>query len=163
MIPNFDGKFHYGVVNANSLDPEVLSQLIDNGTSAYEADFEEEVEHIAKTLERFMDSSCIEAVVADIKNAFYENKSDDDSSITFEDVEGVYGMYSPNNNVVMIFKSPWITTCRECSICYPNAGDLDSYDAYGSCDTYTVPEDWWCDMQQIKPVTRAAPPEDTAC
>lgn len=107
MVPNYDEKtgIHYGVINANSLDPEALDQIITRGTSAYEA-----------------------------------------SPISF-DIEGVVGEYLRNSNVVMIFKSPVYTCARQCSPCYPNAGDLDTLDEYGF-DTYAPPEDWWYEYNE---------------
>jgi len=138
---------HYGVINANSLDPETLDQIITRGTSAYEADFEEELTRIRGSLERFLTKADTDAVVEEIVAAFRENTSDDDSPVFFSDVEGVSGEYLRNSNVVMIFKSPVYTCARQCSPCYPNAGDLDTLDEYGF-DTYAPPEDWWYEYNE---------------
>ena len=164
MLPNMDEKtgIHYGVINANSLDPETLDQIITRGTSAYEADFNawalelrDELDRLCEGAKRFVPLAVAQEIredmrkaEADIETAFHESAdvNDDDSPISF-DIEGVVGEYLRNSNVVMIFKSPVYTCARQCSPCYPNAGDLDTLDEYGF-DTYAPPEDWWYEYNE---------------
>lgn len=164
MIPNMDEKtgIHYGVINANSLDPEVLDQIITRGTSAYEADFNawaaelrDKLDRLCEVAKRFLPLADVQELRGnmqkaeeDIATAFYEScdVNDDDSLVSF-DIEGVVGEYLRNSNVVMIFKSPVYTCARQCSPCYPNAGDLDTLDEYGF-DTYAPPEDWWYEYNE---------------
>lgn len=47
--------------------------------------------------------------------------------------------YDSNSNIAMIFKSSNIINCRLCSLCYPNAGNLDQIDSDGYA-TYGLPE-----------------------
>jgi len=51
---------------------------------------------------------------------------------------------------VMVFKSPFVTLVRECSPCYPNAGDLTAVP--GSKLTYCPPKDWYPDDRPPHPI-----------
>lgn len=163
MVPNMNEEtgIHFGVINANVLNPEALDQILLHGQSVYEREFAEEMNTIRGTLARFLTKADVNAVMSEISTAFNENVSDDDTPVYFEDVEGVSGEYDRNNNILMIFKSPVLLTCRPCSPCYKNAGDLESPDEYGF-DTYAPPADWWCEYcDECAEIVKLLRPVDT--
>jgi hypothetical protein len=141
MTPNYDGRFHYGVLQANNLDGDVLDQICREGVSAADMAFADALDDAMRALEDFLSPGDIDEVKTLAEELYSQGCCDDDTPITFE-LEGVRGIYYRNNGTIMITKSPCKTLCRQCSPCYPNAGDLDSYDRLGF-DTYCPPEDWW--------------------
>lgn len=150
IAPNFDGRFHYGVIQQNSLDPEVLNRILQEGTSEYQRYLQEKVGEALDILEGLLDDNDVDAVRDLIDELVSDADSDDDSPVHFEDVEGVSGIWFRNNFTLMITHSDYRTCCRQCSPCYPNAGDLDTPDEYGF-DTYAPPADWWDDYVENKP------------
>ena len=56
------------------------------------------------------------------------------------------------DNDIWVLKSPYVTRCRECSPCAPNAGYLTSQP--GSKLTYCLPMDWYVDEKPPHPVWR---------
>lgn len=55
--------------------------------------------------------------------------------------EKVIGEINTDSNIMMVFESPTIVKVNPCSICYPNAGDLDNPNDDG-IEAYGVPESW---------------------
>ena len=42
-----------------------------------------------------------------------------------------HASYDNNDNTITVLKSPFMTMCRECSICAPNGGDLENPSEHG--------------------------------
>lgn len=145
MIPNFDKVtgIHYGVVNANKLNPEKLEEIIQRGKTGRDVENEETLDEVRGLLEDLLSPNRLEDAMACIEELLGEEDiNNDGATYSFEGIDGVSGHYDTNNNIVMIYKSDYFTMCRLCSPCYPNAGDLDSFDTLGF-DTYSPPLDWW--------------------
>jgi hypothetical protein len=143
--PNYDAeaRIHYGVLNANSLDGDTLDKMIMNGKTSKDAEDEETLEKIRNLLTDLLSGDRPGAVMNFIDELRgEEDVCNDGATYYFENIDGVSGHYDTNNNIVMIYKSDYYTTCRLCSPCYPNAGDLNSFDTLG-VDTYSPPLDWW--------------------
>jgi len=58
------------------------------------------------------------------------------------DKDGVKGFLT-DDGYLFVTESPYITYCRLCSPCMPNAGDLDSYDGRHGYVTYCLPPDYF--------------------
>jgi hypothetical protein len=127
----------YGIIQASKLDPEVLDTLL------YQA---------GKDLS-FL--SYIE-----------DNPDDEDGSGYHCDepvIEGVYeGVTYRTSWVgalhVFIFHSPTLWQCRPCSLCVPNAGNLDQL-GQGDYEAYGVPLDW-LDGEFIDQLAERLSPDD---
>ena len=72
----------------------------------------------------------IKELVDDVVQQLYEDdyfNSDGEDSFTYEDGEFQYRLgYLGGAPLIWVIKSPYVTYCRTCSPCVPNAGSLDS-------------------------------------
>jgi hypothetical protein len=139
MFPNMDLEtgFHYGCISQNTLDPDVLNDLIMDSDDLIYEECMQEIENEAKaaieegTIREFLivhdlqddvdeDNITLEAIM-DAANQSYMN---DNHQYYYDD--GEYKLdFSDDMNCIIICKSPYYTFCRGCSPCVPNAGDLD--------------------------------------
>lgn len=118
MIPNIDPEtgIHYGIHNANKLDPEVLNdfEIVDHFHCPFcDGDFDnpEEIPEKCPSCERIFEDGDFDSFEA--IGGKYEQ-------------DGYAIQHTYDSNWVWVFKSPYITHCRECSPCAPHAGDLDA-------------------------------------
>ena len=143
MKPNIHPKtrIHYGIIRANSLDWELVDDLLYHyGT---DISYQEAYAEIAIQVWR-------EVLDGEIKFDDAEEEIErrtEDLQIEEPIVEGVYGGIRFRSSWLggalhfFILDSPHINRYAECSPCVPNAGDLDSPDIDG-VETYDVPPDW---------------------
>lgn len=131
----------YGVINANSLHGDVLDQMTQEGIDVGMDNAREDLISGLKLAVR--DYTRYSAVLEGLLNEIADHAFEDCEGYGPFDftIDGVTGSYSNDSNIVMIFKSPVKVMARQCSPCYPNAGDLDSLED-GNVETYGVPTDW---------------------
>lgn len=149
MIANYNTTtgIPFGVISGNSLQPEVLDELMFGPQArnlTYEGcreDFLREQRAIFEMDEEdslyvfdgeFDENSAVEA--------FNEQYQGDEEHFEGE-LDGVSYAVSWLGGaiIVFIYESPYVVKCAQCSPCVPGAGDLNNdgdYEAYG------VPEDW---------------------
>lgn len=136
----------YGIISANSLDPEVVHEMQMDGTDVHWADHIESIR-----AEVMADDSYLPEDKEDEINSRIELEGDrwyDDEPIH------VFGIDCPGYGVVkgqttwlggallvFIFESPFQEACDLCSPCVPNCGNLDSRNPDGY-QCYDVPNDW---------------------
>ncbi len=148
MIPNTCPKtgHRYGVINANSLNGDVLDDIVQNGEALWEkealhqhlaakkAAYGRMVEALTECFEGGALTDireqipCLADALEDWTQEFYDSWTSEAETYVFADIDGVSGHYDTESGVVMIFDSPTLVCARPCSPCYPNAGDLDSVD-----------------------------------
>jgi len=127
---------HYGVVFANSLDQELVFELL-FGAQAVDHSFSTALECNG------IDKDDDEAVAE-----FAEDYQCDEPDIDGE-LDGVQycTLWLGGALHFIIYKSPFVThDCTPCSPCVPCAGDLDS--PGGGYTAYTVPDAWWDEYNQ---------------
>lgn len=131
--PNFDpdAKISYGVLSPNSVDPEALSIIYDNGTDlGYENWLEETKKELHSVVVRAVEDLVSASIADDMADAavdaFCYNagdcyNSDGDTEYAYQagDLHILLSQY------LVVTKSPYFTICQNCSPCYPNAGNLD--------------------------------------
>jgi len=76
-----------------------------------------------------------------------EHYDEDQDTYTYQEGEGKnlcrYQLgYLGGAPLIWVIQSPVTTTCRRCSPCVPNAGNLDSPDPDGGITCYDIPPDW---------------------
>jgi hypothetical protein len=62
-----------------------------------------------------------------------------------------YAAFCNEHGIIVIEKSPYYTEARECSPCYPNAGDLSTPDK-GALKTYCFGYDWFGNNEYPYPI-----------
>ena len=122
MIPNIDPEtgIRYGIHNVNTLSHDVVydfNHYIYSGCPFCGHDLD-------MTAEKCRCGEYIEDMELEIVAAIYKK-------------DGYHIQHTYEDNWVWVFKSPYTTTCRLCSPCAPNAGDLDSPDESG-VETYCL-------------------------
>lgn len=136
-----------GVISFNSIDPECLYNLMDNGIDlewevAIKDKSEEEIEDLADSWES-QDSTYLIGFKLNSEGKYEENKEKPFSAII-----------SVGNVVIQITRSThMVTDAHICSPCYPNQADLDSE---GSLSGYIFPPEYLADsydITRIKEVT----------
>lgn len=152
LIPNVNPEtgVHYGVINANSLDSDILDTMYTHGTDlSYEQAKKDIVADIVKTMSNYTSDRHLERLMDTIEELTDNVLEECESHGPYEfEYEGVKGLYSTESNTVMIFESPVVVSALACSPCYPNAADLDNVVDYGSNGynvityAYGVPLDW---------------------
>jgi len=133
----------YGLISANSLDPEVICDLQANGRDVH---WEAHKQQIADDLQMEVDNG------AKFENFDEEldyrvdraaDRWDDDEPVHEFDYQGVKGQttWLGGALLVWIFESKWTTNARLCNPCVPNCCDLDSVDPNGY-EGYDCNPDW---------------------
>lgn len=152
MIPNYDPEtgIHYGVIGANSIDPEAVENIYIEGE---DLDAKYVVKQIRERAEAFVDSlrdwiperemaRLTEHVYNMAAGVFLDNYEPCEPLIRYES-GGYIILYSTSSNTLIVEKSPYCTKCKMCSPCYPNAGDLDSPDMSTDFWTYCLGADFF--------------------
>lgn len=151
----------FGVVNANDL-PYLLDTIIQNGT---DHNYEGAKAELVARLKACKTVAEVNAVVDDVhySDVFHVDDMDfdvdelagnllemfecDSAHITYEDGDYKYELLG---TYLVIKESPFVATCRPCSPCYPNAGDLNNItDKDGGNVAYCFdPEDYLPDADE---------------
>lgn len=139
MFPNMDLEtgFHYGCIDQNSLDPEVLCGLMDDSEDLIYEECMQEIRDGATealedgTIQEFLIENDLDDVddenitVDAIVGSASQSYMNDYHQFYYEDAE--YKLdFCEDMNCIIICKSPYYTFCGACSPCVPNAGDLDN-------------------------------------
>lgn len=149
--PNQDPQtgVHYGVIHYNSLNPEALDDIFTQGENlSYKNALDEAKNSLKKAIEDAMEyhnKFAIENVVNAALDALEENFGDsyhEDEDIYEYSKAGYIITNSPSLCALFIIKSPYVTNCKYCSPCAPNAGDLDN-PLDGGVETYCLELDWF--------------------
>lgn len=131
----------YGIINAHSIDPEILNTIQMEGRDVlYEADKAELWADVKRVCEDFMSDKDSDEV-ADL--AVENMVTDYDELIHEHVIDGVQvrTTWLGGGLLIWVFESPFLGTYAQCSPCVPGAGDLNTPDENGvTC--YDVPPDW---------------------
>lgn len=137
----------YGIIAANSLDPEIIDKIQRTGVDRYhEACIEELRDAVRHACKDYVRSSEIEEV-ADLAVENMDDFMDEEPTHSFEIECPGYGSVRGQTTwlggalMVWIFKSPFQEACDLCSPCVPGCGNLDSRNPDGY-QCYDVPNDW---------------------
>ncbi len=160
----------YGVIAGNNV-PYLMDDIMSNGTDlTFKALREELLESIgAHILERGPGDSLADAIDHWDVDRLVQNIDEDDSAediLSSLEEAGLWDMDSSEEHeysyesegcklllsylggapVIYVIESPYVAPCRKCSLCIPNAGDLDSPDSDGDfaycLSPDDMPEDW---------------------
>jgi len=139
----------YGIISANSLDPEVVNDIQMHGKDVH---YEEAKEELWADIKRACGDYMSDADSDDVADLAVERMGDhwqDDEPVHEFDIDCPgYGRVKGRTTwlggalLVWIFESPFIVRARVCSPCVPGAGDLDHIDIEDGVDCYDVPNDW---------------------
>lgn len=139
MFPNMNLEtgIHFGCISQNTLDPDVLNDLIMDADDLIYEDYMDEIRSETEdaikngTLEEVLirhdlqdDVDADEGTIDDVLDAANQLYMNDCHQYHYEDSEYILD-FSDDMNCIIICKSPYYTYCRGCSPCVPNAGDLD--------------------------------------
>lgn len=138
----------YGIISADSLDPEIVDEIQQRGTDVHFLDAQADlVAGIAMACDNFLRSSQIEKLTDRAQDMLADVWQDDEPVREF-DLQGVKGRTTWLGGAlhVWVFESPVTGVYRLCSPCVPNCGDLNSpadvlRDKVGEI-CYDVPNDW---------------------
>lgn len=131
----------YGIIAANSLDPEWVWDIQNHGKDIYYEDALNEVESgIRSVCADYMTPSDIQDLV---DQARANVSVDSDEPVHEFNLDGVKGQTTWMGGALMVwvFESPFQEACDLCSPCVPNCGNLDSRNPDGY-QCYDVPNDW---------------------
>lgn len=107
---------HTGVISINSVHPEVIDEIFNNGI---DLDYEEYIAENGEDAAEDYESQNPTVLLGFIKNEKGEYDIDPDADICL--------IYNGDGCTIQIIKSKYVKTdCYMCSPCYPNQGDLDS-------------------------------------
>ena len=135
----------YGYISANSLNPDVVTELEMEGRDVRWEDARQELANGIRGLcEGYMSKYDTDSIVDAAMSAMSGDNWYDDEPIhegtTFDGVKYSTSWLGGALNV-WVFESPVTGTFQECSPCVPGAGNLDCPDPDGVL-TYDVPSDW---------------------
>ena len=144
---------HYGVINASSLDPNVIDMIMDGDNvteQAAEEEFRKQINHeiesgrlsaddFGEEMERRLRERSECASEDDYRYVEY----DEGGKLTLE----VQTTWLGGAMLVYVLQSPYLAAAPVCSPCCPNAGNLDERyeDGEGGVTCYDVPPDWRLD------------------
>lgn len=134
----------YGYISAQSLDPEIVDELQQDGVDVHWHERREELEEcLRNSLSDFLSNRSIDCVIDVAVEAMGNENFYDDEPVHEGEREGVRYRTSWLGGAlhVWVFSSPHTGMYQECSPCVPGAGNLDCPDPDGvlTCD---VPADW---------------------
>lgn len=138
----------YGIVAADSLDPDVVNELQMSGKDLHYEEAKSELwDAIKRVCEDYMGDRDSDDVADQAVERMSEDWSDDEPVHSF-DLQGVKGQTTWLGGALMVwcFESPHTGVFQLCSPCVPGACDLDSpvnplRETIGHIG-YTVPDDW---------------------
>lgn len=133
----------YGIVAANSLDPEIVDEMQSRGKDlhieAASADLEAAIRGACGD---YLSKSSCDDLVSHAQDLLCDDFYDDEPIHSF-DIDGVKGQttWLGGALLVFLFESPFTDQFDLCSPCVPGACNCDSPNPDGYVG-YTVPEDW---------------------
>lgn len=155
---NLETGIAYGYISANSLHPDIVQDLQDNGTDVYYeeawADFirgkrSEYNENLDATRQRVeddglkFDEDSVDAFDEEDYRDEFNNSYEQDEPVHEGEKDGVKYRTSWLGGAlnVWVFESPFTCKTVPCSPCVPGAGDLDNV-GKGDYECYDVPPNW---------------------
>ena len=150
MIPNFDPEtgIHYGVIGVNSIMPEAASYIFDNAVDEdyeyAESQIREAVKDMVGELSNYIDSEDATSLELEVLAMVWERFDyEPNEPLMRYEKDGYLLLYSTSSNTIIVCKSPYCARVRQCSPCYPNAGDLDSPDMGSDLIAYCLGADFF--------------------
>lgn len=145
MVANINPEtgIRYGIVAANSLDPDVVNELQMSGKDLHYEEAKSELwDAIKRVCKDYMGDADSDDVADQAVERLNDHWQDDEPVHSFE-LQGVTGQttWLGGALLVYVFHSPWLTKANLCSPCVPNCGNLDSLNPDGY-ECYDVPPDW---------------------
>ena len=163
---NTETGIRYGIVSVNSLIPDIWDDIYDLNSDTYTDALQDAIKRLRSEINSAIDD------LAEIPDFIDEDLDDDADIDTLLEAAAKLGIdtyeYDPEHwefeeenrsgkidgidvaltwiggaPMLLIFESPYITHCRLCSPCVPNAGDLNSLDHENGYECYGVPADWY--------------------
>lgn len=138
----------YGIISANSLDPEVVHEIQSRGKSLHiEAASSEMEDAIRSACGDYLSKSACDDLVDHAQDLLCNDFHDDEPVHEFDIECPGYGRVKGQTTwlggalMIFVFLSPFLAKAKLCSPCVPNAGDLDHLDEDGY-ECYGVPSDW---------------------
>jgi len=132
----------YGIISANSLDPEVICDLQAVGRDVH---WEARKQEIIDALQMEVDNGAEFEFDEELENRLERESYDfyDDEPVHEFQRDGVRGRttWLGGALLVFVFHSQWTTNARLCSPCVPGCCDLDSIDPNGY-EGYDVNPEW---------------------
>jgi len=132
----------YGIISANSLDPEVICDLQAVGRDVH---WEASKQEIIDALQMEVDNGAEFEFDEELENRLERESYDfyDDEPVHEFQRDGVRGRttWLGGALLVFVFHSQWTTNARLCSPCVPGCCDLDSIDPNGY-EGYDVNPEW---------------------
>lgn len=164
---NLETGIAYGYISANSLHPDIVQDLQDNGTDVYYEDALKEAQRDAAETKEAQDEAKADAddsqwdeldvdeifdrtlayLQANWSGSKFEQKFNDDyqpdEPVHEGEKDGVKYRTSWLGGAlnVWVFESPFTCKTVPCSPCVPGAGDLDNV-GKGDYECYDVPPNW---------------------
>ena len=141
----------YGVINAGSLDPEIVDMITTDGENVSERDAEDE---FRKQINHEIESGRLRAdqfgeeMERRLRDRSEHASEDDYRYVEYDDggklMLEVQTTWLGGAMLVYVLQSPYLAAAPTCSPCCPNAGDLDNRyeDGEGGVTCYDVPPDW---------------------
>lgn len=132
----------YGIISANSLDPEVIDEIQQYG---HDIHWQDHIEQLRRDVNIAVEEGLIAEEDFDEElDLRIERDSDhwmDDEPVHSFELQGVHGRTTWLGGALMVwvFESPHFGLHALCSPCVPNCGDLDSP---GDFKCYDVPDEW---------------------
>jgi hypothetical protein len=133
----------YGIIAANSLDPEIIDKIQSRGKDLYIESASNELEAaIRAACDDYLSKSSCDDLVDHAQDLLCNGFRCDEPIHSF-DIDGVKGQTTWLGGALMVwvFESPFQETCDLCSPCVPGCGNLDSRNPDGY-QCYDVPNDW---------------------
>ena len=131
-IENSNG-IRFGAISCKSLDYDIAYQIYDIVLDNFRKETEKEI------LESGYDDELVESLLQELDESEYDYEISGDWE--FDGLKGEL-FFLGGAMTLLITNSPHTTNAPLCSLCVPNAGDIDSSDGVDGFKTYTVPSSW---------------------
>lgn len=150
MTTNVNPKtgIRYGLISANSLDSETVSNLQMSGTDLHyeeaKSDLWADIKRVCKDYMSDRDSDDVaDQAIERMRDHFEQDEPVHEFDVECPGYGRVKGQTTWLGGALLlwIFESPFQTKANLCSPCVPGAGNLDSLNPDGY-DCYDVPNDW---------------------
>ena len=146
MSPNMNPVtgIRYGIISADSLDPDVINEIQSRGTDVH---WERHVAEVRALCEQSVKDGELSAddLELQIEHKLEYDRWYDDEPVHEFKLDGVIGQITWLGGALLawVFESEYIASARVCSPCVPWAGDLDNIE-YSSLAVkcYDVNPEW---------------------
>lgn len=148
---------HYGAISVNSISGDMIGVIYDQGENlTYNAFVEEVRGGLRRALKDYFSDrkhagiSDLDSAVGDAFDAIADglDYQEDDDQYLYE-ADGYKISNSPSLSCLFVELSPYYTETVGCSLCVPNAGDLD-HPLEGGLKTYCLGPEWFDDYSPTK-------------